>query len=68
MPGAKVLPIMLYSDGSEETLGGWKFHPIKLILGALPLSEVHRRAAYDHIGMLPVLSAAKLGLGAKSKE
>ena len=54
----KLLPFMLYSDGSQSNTtwkGGFKFHPVMISLPHHDISDGRKRFSVRRIGWLPCL-------------
>ena len=59
----KVLPYMIYSDGSQSNTtwkGGFKFHPVMISLPHHDISDGRKRFSVRRIGWLPALDQESL--------
>ena len=58
----KLLPFMLYSDGSQSNSSwrGFKFHPVMICLPEHCAQQGRKRYSVRRIGWLPSLEAADL--------
>ena len=55
-PEAFVLGLLLYSDATEVTRKGHKFHPLNLYIANFRLDALRSARGYRRLALLPILS------------
>lgn len=58
----RVLPYIMFSDGTEMSNGTSKFHPVYLWVASYPLEIMRQSSSYRLVALIPVLDAASLGM------